>query len=164
MDTGEWDDVATYLAEGRLRPMVRLGMKRRELTDYDMELTEAVIEALPEILGKAANDKPARVHGDLWSGNVMWSADSGSVEAVLIDPAAHGGHREEDLAMLDLFGMSYSAGHSRRIPVRAPAESRMAGAHHIVAALPHRRPLRVLRRRLCEPVSRYVPVIAQINT
>ena len=37
----------------------------------------------------------------------MWSADSGSVEAVLIDPAAHGGHREEDLAMLDLFGMSY---------------------------------------------------------
>lgn len=107
MDTGEWDDVVTYLAEGRLRPMVRLGMKRRELTDYDMELTEAVIEALPEILGKAANDKPARVHGDLWSGNVMWSADSGSVEAVLIDPAAHGGHREEDLAMLDLFGMSY---------------------------------------------------------
>ncbi len=107
MDAGEWDDVATYLAEGRLRPMVQLGMKRRELTDYDMELTEAVIEALPEILGKAANDKPARVHGDLWSGNVMWSADSGSVEAVLIDPAAHGGHREEDLAMLDLFGMSY---------------------------------------------------------
>ena len=34
------DDVATYLAEGRLRPMVQLGMKRRELTDYDMELTE----------------------------------------------------------------------------------------------------------------------------
>ena len=100
MDAGEWDDVATYLAEGRLRPMVQLGMKRRELTDYDMELTEAVIEALPEILGKAANDKPARVHGDLWSGNVMWSADSGSVEAVLIDPAAHGGHREEDLAIL----------------------------------------------------------------
>ena len=98
---------ATYLADGRLRPMVRLGMKRRELTDYDMELTEAVIDALPDILGKAANDKPARVHGDLWSGNVMWTADSGDVEAVLIDPAAHGGHREEDLAMLDLFGMSY---------------------------------------------------------
>lgn len=99
--------MATYLADGRLRPMVRLGMKRRELTDYDMELTEAVIDALPDILGKAANDKPARVHGDLWSGNVMWTADSGDVEAVLIDPAAHGGHREEDLAMLDLFGMSY---------------------------------------------------------
>ena len=72
-----------------------------------MDLTEEVIQALPEILGRAAADKPARVHGDLWSGNVMWTADSGSVEAVLIDPAAHGGHREEDLAMLNLFGMSY---------------------------------------------------------
>ena len=37
----------------------------------------------------------------------MWTADSGQSEAVLIDPAAHGGHREEDLAMLHLFGMSY---------------------------------------------------------
>jgi len=43
---------------------------------------------------------PARIHGDLWSGNVQWT-DQG---AVLIDPAAHGGHRETDLAMLALFG------------------------------------------------------------
>jgi fructosamine-3-kinase len=43
---------------------------------------------------------PARLHGDLWSGNVMWTPDGG----VLIDPAAHGGHRETDLAMLALFG------------------------------------------------------------
>jgi fructosamine-3-kinase len=43
---------------------------------------------------------PARIHGDLWSGNVQWT-DAG---AVLIDPAAHGGHRETDLAMLALFG------------------------------------------------------------
>ena len=45
-------------------------------------------------------DPPARIHGDLWSGNLLW----GSTGAVLIDPAAHGGHRETDLAMLDLFG------------------------------------------------------------
>ena len=43
---------------------------------------------------------PARIHGDLWSGNVLWAADG----AVLIDPAAHGGHAETDLAMLALFG------------------------------------------------------------
>ena len=30
----------------------------------------------------------ARTHGDLWSGNVMWTPDG----AVLIDPAAQGGH------------------------------------------------------------------------
>ncbi|QHC00781.1 phosphotransferase [Epidermidibacterium keratini] len=43
---------------------------------------------------------PARVHGDLWSGNLMWTDRGG----VLIDPAAHGGHHESDLAMLHLFG------------------------------------------------------------
>ena len=43
----------------------------------------------------------ARLHGDLWSGNVLWSARGG---AVLIDPAAHGGHAESDLAQLGVFG------------------------------------------------------------
>lgn len=50
-------------------------------------------------------DPPARAHGDLWSGNVMWTARG----AVLIDPAAHGGHRMTDLAMLELFGLPFLA-------------------------------------------------------
>lgn len=107
MDTGSWTDPVTYLAEGRLRPMVQLGIARGELRDVDMDMTNEVIGALPELLGKAASDKPTRVHGDLWSGNVMWTADQGRSQAVLIDPAAHGGHREEDLAMLQLFGVTY---------------------------------------------------------
>ena len=49
------------------------------------------------------DDRPARLHGDLWSGNVVWTGDG----VVLIDPAAHGGHRETDLAMLALFGCPY---------------------------------------------------------
>ncbi|WP_272948924.1 fructosamine kinase family protein [Kribbella capetownensis] len=47
-------------------------------------------------------EPPSRIHGDLWSGNVLWSANG----VHLIDPAAHGGHRETDLAMLGLFGMT----------------------------------------------------------
>ena len=108
MDTGNWDDPITYYGEGRLIPMVEMGIHRGALDADDLRVTREVIAAMPEILGKAADDKPARVHGDLWSGNVMWTHGAdGETEAVLIDPAAHGGHREEDLAMLHLFGMSY---------------------------------------------------------
>jgi fructosamine-3-kinase len=49
-------------------------------------------------------EPPARLHGDLWSGNVLWGADG---QVWLIDPAAHGGHRESDLAMLQLFGCPF---------------------------------------------------------
>jgi fructosamine-3-kinase len=54
-------------------------------------------------------EPPARLHGDLWSGNVLADRDG---RPWLIDPAAYGGHREVDLAMLDLFG---------RIPARTIA-------------------------------------------
>ena len=66
MDTGEWTDPISYFADGRLRPMVNLGVRRGELDKRDVELTERVIEALPDLMGRAASDKPARIHGDLW--------------------------------------------------------------------------------------------------
>ncbi len=60
---------------------------------------ESVCERIGELCGPS--EPPARLHGDLWSGNVM--AD-GEGRAWLIDPSAYGGHREVDLAMLRLFG------------------------------------------------------------
>ena len=59
---------------------------------------ERLATRLPELAGPA--EPPARIHGDLWTGNVLWSGGRGW----LVDPAAHGGHRETDLAMLTLFG------------------------------------------------------------
>jgi fructosamine-3-kinase len=60
------------------------------------------------------SEPPARLHGDLWNGNVLWSqagdgqaGDGQAGDVVLIDPAAHGGHRETDLAMLALFGCPF---------------------------------------------------------
>ncbi|MBC8133352.1 MAG: fructosamine kinase family protein, partial [Deltaproteobacteria bacterium] len=68
---------------------------------------------------------PARLHGDLWSGNVMCDENGAPC---LIDPATYRGHREVDLAMMRLFGgfpprtfsaydeaFPYSAGHSERV-------------------------------------------------
>ena len=69
------------------------------------------------------DEPPARIHGDLWNGNVLWSPDG----VVLIDPAAHGGHRETDLAMLALFGCPFLddvlAAYDRAAPLRAAGVS-----------------------------------------
>ncbi|OZG50911.1 fructosamine kinase family protein [Bombiscardovia coagulans] len=107
METGNWQTPLDYLSDGRLKPMVQMGIDRGSLKQSDMDMIEDIITALPELMGAAAEDSPARIHGDLWSGNVMWTESGGQTQAVLIDPAAHGGHREEDLAMLHLFGMPY---------------------------------------------------------
>ena len=48
----------------------------------------------------------ARIHGDLWAGNVMWAVTPTGTRGTLIDPSAHGGHAETDLAELALFGAS----------------------------------------------------------
>ena len=53
-----------------------------------------------EAKSRQSNIGAARTHGDLWNGNAMWTPDG----AVLIDPAAQGGHAEEDLAALAVFG------------------------------------------------------------
>jgi fructosamine-3-kinase len=69
-------------------------------------LPGGALDTLDRLTGRLAElsgppEPPARLHGDLWSGNVL-TADDG--RPWLIDPAAYGGHREIDLAMLRLFG------------------------------------------------------------
>lgn len=58
----------------------------------------------PELVREAGKNV-ARVHGDLWAGNAIY--DGGSTGAALIDPMAHGGHAETDLAALAVFGFPY---------------------------------------------------------
>jgi fructosamine-3-kinase len=90
---GEWAD---WYAERRLVPFLRRGA--RSLGQDGVRLVERVIEEIGALAGPP--EPPSRIHGDLWSGNVLWTDG----RAMLIDPAAHGGHRETDLAMLALFG------------------------------------------------------------
>jgi fructosamine-3-kinase len=82
---------AAFYAECRLAPAAaQAGLSAA---------VDPVCARIDELVGPA--EPPARLHGDLWSGNVLAGADG---RTRLIDPAAYGGHREVDLAMLHLFG------------------------------------------------------------
>ncbi|HYP91419.1 MAG TPA: fructosamine kinase family protein, partial [Polyangiaceae bacterium] len=74
------------VAAGRATPRLRTGAER-------------LAARLAGLVGPG--EPPARLHGDLWSGNLHVDAAGAPC---LIDPAVYGGHREVDLAMMRLFG------------------------------------------------------------
>jgi fructosamine-3-kinase len=87
-----------WFAEHRLRPYLRRSVDNGALDGTDAGRVDAVLDRIETLAGPP--EPPARLHGDLWPGNVLWSTD----RAWLVDPAAHGGHRETDLALLRLWG------------------------------------------------------------
>jgi fructosamine-3-kinase len=94
-DDGPW---SRWFAERRLQPYLERSTDNGALTPAETVAVERLIRTIGE---HAAEEPPARIHGDLWPGNLHWAADG---RAWLVDPAAHGGHRETDLAQLALFG------------------------------------------------------------
>jgi fructosamine-3-kinase len=102
---GTWESYGCFYAQARLRPLVERAEGAHAITAAEahvlIELADALETEEPGLIGPP--DPIARVHGDLWSGNVLWRRR----DCVLIDPSAHGGHRESDLAMLALFGLPF---------------------------------------------------------
>lgn len=95
------DDWAEFYAGRRLLPLLRLARDRGAIDQAGTTAVERVCARIEVLAGPPA--RAARLHGDLWGGNVLAGADG---EGRLIDPAAQGGHRELDLAMLRLFGVA----------------------------------------------------------
>jgi fructosamine-3-kinase len=92
-------DWPSFYAQERLAPLIRSAVDAGALPHDTARSADALLERLAEVCGPP--EPPARLHGDLWSGNLMIDARG---EPVLVDPAAYGGHREIDLAMMRLFG------------------------------------------------------------
>ncbi len=129
MGTGAHFSWGQFLARERLDPLLsELG---KVSSPQELRVLEAARDRLAA--GDADDDEsPSRIHGDLWSGNVLWAmAEDGSsgTEAVLIDPAAHAGHRETDIALLHLFGFPHLdavlAGYEAVAPLREGWKNRV---------------------------------------
>jgi fructosamine-3-kinase len=89
---------AEFYAANRLLPLARLARDGRALSPQTIADLERLARRLTAF---DTGEPPARLHGDLWAGNRLVDVEGRSW---LIDPAAHGGHREFDLAMMRLFG------------------------------------------------------------
>lgn len=94
-----YDTWALGYAENRLRPLARLATDANALPVATIEGLESIADRLDALA--PTDEPPSRLHGDLWAGNRLVDT---SGRNWLIDPAAHGGHREFDLAMMRLFG------------------------------------------------------------
>jgi fructosamine-3-kinase len=127
-------DWPEWYADRRLLPYLRRAVDAGALRAEDGRLVEAVIDRIGSLAGPA--EPPSRIHGDCWAGNVLWSGGRGW----LIDPAAHGGHRETDLAMLALFGAPsldrILAGYNDTVPL-APGWRSRVPLHQLHPLLVH---------------------------
>jgi fructosamine-3-kinase len=137
LDNTPWptaDGWPRWYAERRLLPYLRRAADDGTLGPGDVTLVEQVMARIDALAGPA--EPPSRIHGDCWSGNVLWSGGRGW----LIDPAAHGGHRETDLAMLALFGAPHHEhlmrGYQEAVPL-APGWPARVPLHQLHPLLVH---------------------------
>jgi len=93
--TESWID---FFIQQRLHPQMQLAFNRGLLSRQQLSLFESLYKKIGLVFNE---EKPALLHGDLWSGNFISAADG---QPVLIDPAVYSGHRSMDLGMTTLFG------------------------------------------------------------
>ncbi len=125
---------AEFYGQRRVLPYLKLARDRGRITVDEAIHVESVVARLADLVPE---EPPARLHGDLWNGNVLWGTEQ---RVWVIDPAAHGGHRETDLAMLALFGLPHLPramdAYAEVSPIDEDWQDR-AGVHQLFPLLVH---------------------------
>lgn len=121
----------------RLAPLLERGAAMGLLGPSERDALGAAFERIPDLVGDASRtDGPSLLHGDLWSGNVIFDPSGGPV---LIDPAVYVGHREVDLAMTGLFGgfpRTFYEAYASRWPLQPGFDDRLP-AYRLYPLLVH---------------------------
>lgn len=89
---------ADFFVSERIEPQIKVGIQTGKFESDLIPIVDALHKTVHELF---PNEQPALLHGDLWSGNYMFTK---SGDACIYDPAVYYGHREMDLAMTRLFG------------------------------------------------------------
>jgi len=87
-----------FFRDNRLRFLLELIENERPLPASEMFLYEKLMDRIPKLIPKTS--EPVLIHGDLWSGNFMYSPKG----PVLIDPASYFADREMEFAIITMFG------------------------------------------------------------
>ncbi|MEO9887568.1 MAG: fructosamine kinase family protein [Balneola sp.] len=113
---------ANFFIQERIEPQIKLGIDSGKFLDS----LDNKIEKLASVVEKLFPDEPpALLHGDLWSGNYMYTTNG---IASIYDPAVYYGHREMDLAMTKLFGgfsKDFYEGYDSEYPLEDGFEERI---------------------------------------
>lgn len=91
------DRWAEFYVSQRVMPFAQDAVRVGNLRESGLE---TVRRACDSLIAEDEEAPLARIHGDLWAGNLLFSPEGPR----FIDPAAHGGHPLTDIAMLELFG------------------------------------------------------------
>ncbi len=91
----DWID---FFGQQRILFLVEKISQTRSLTSTEKDTYLKLVDRLPNLI--PAKPEASLIHGDLWSGNYLYTAHG----PALIDPAACYADREMELSMMTLFG------------------------------------------------------------
>lgn len=114
-----WTD---FFVSERIEPQIKLGIQSGKFENNLIRIVDAFHKTVQDLF---PNEQPALLHGDLWSGNYMFTK---SGAASIYDPAVYYGHREMDIAMTRLFGgfsSDFYEGYNSEYPLADGFEGRV---------------------------------------